>query len=164
MFSVGSHPPLAKSEMDPIMNQTTLDRYKQYVIANYTRYPVCLVRGEGSHVWDDEGRRYLGLKRHLILSSVSYLFLAQVRQEWAGEKPTADGVPTAHGDGGAGALVVAGAAGLGTSAGEDGREDQEKATEQRPRAPKPHESDAPEVERVRHSTYSVASEQLELAL
>ena len=41
------------------MNQSTLDRYKDYVIANYTRYPVCLVRGEGSRVWDDEGKRYL---------------------------------------------------------------------------------------------------------
>ncbi len=32
---------------------------KQYVIGNYTRYPVCLVRGEGSWVWDAEGNRYL---------------------------------------------------------------------------------------------------------
>jgi predicted acetylornithine/succinylornithine family transaminase len=43
------------------MNQATQERYKQYVIANYTRYPVCLVRGEGSVVYDDEGRRYLDL-------------------------------------------------------------------------------------------------------
>ena len=28
-----------------------------------------------------EGRRYLGLKRHMLLSAVSYLFLARVRQE-----------------------------------------------------------------------------------
>ena len=41
------------------MNPATLERYKQYVIGNYTRYPVCLVRGEGSRVWDDEGKRYL---------------------------------------------------------------------------------------------------------
>lgn len=41
------------------MNSSTLERYKHYVIANYTRYPVCLVRGEGSRVWDDEGRQYL---------------------------------------------------------------------------------------------------------
>jgi SRSO17 transposase len=54
-----------------------------------------------------EGRRYLGLKRHLILSSVSYLFLAQVRQEWLGEKTGTDRVPIAHSDGGVGALVVA---------------------------------------------------------
>ena len=41
------------------MKQATLDRYKSFVIANYTRYPVCLVRGEGSRVWDDEGKGYL---------------------------------------------------------------------------------------------------------
>jgi SRSO17 transposase len=34
-----------------------------------------------------EGRRYLGLKRHLALSAVSYLFLARTRQELRGEKP-----------------------------------------------------------------------------
>lgn len=45
-----------------------------------------------------EGRRYLGLKRHVVLSAVSYLFLAGTRQEW-GEKPGVDGVPTAHGGG-----------------------------------------------------------------
>src|SRR5580700_7444502 len=43
------------------MNPVTLDRFKKYVIGNYTRYPVCLVRGEGSQVWDDEGKRYLDL-------------------------------------------------------------------------------------------------------
>src|SRR3712207_4574115 len=32
---------------------------KKYVVGNYTRYPVCLVRGEGSWVWDAEGNRYL---------------------------------------------------------------------------------------------------------
>lgn len=32
---------------------------KQHVIGNYTRYPVCLVRGDGSWVWDAEGNRYL---------------------------------------------------------------------------------------------------------
>ncbi|MBY0523726.1 MAG: aspartate aminotransferase family protein [Gemmataceae bacterium] len=41
------------------MNQKTLDLFKQHVIPNYTRYPVCLVRGEGSYIWDDEGTRYL---------------------------------------------------------------------------------------------------------
>ena len=41
------------------MNPATLDLYQQYVIGNYTRYPVCLVRGEGSYVWDDAGTRYL---------------------------------------------------------------------------------------------------------
>ena len=39
----------------------TLELFEQYVIPNYTRYPVNLVRGEGSHVWDSEGNRFLDL-------------------------------------------------------------------------------------------------------
>jgi predicted acetylornithine/succinylornithine family transaminase len=38
-----------------------IETFAQYVIPNYTRYPVCLVRGEGSWVWDAEGNRYLDL-------------------------------------------------------------------------------------------------------
>jgi predicted acetylornithine/succinylornithine family transaminase len=39
----------------------TVELFKKYVIGNYTRYPVNLVRGEGSLVWDSEGNRYLDL-------------------------------------------------------------------------------------------------------
>lgn len=35
--------------------------FKRYVVPNYNRYPICLTRGEGSYVWDSEGRRYLDL-------------------------------------------------------------------------------------------------------
>jgi acetylornithine/N-succinyldiaminopimelate aminotransferase len=35
--------------------------FNRHVIGNYTRYPVCLARGEGSYVWDAEGNRYLDL-------------------------------------------------------------------------------------------------------
>jgi len=42
-------------------SQDTIAQFEKYVIPNYGRYPVCLVRGEGSHVWDAEGRRYLDL-------------------------------------------------------------------------------------------------------
>jgi acetylornithine/N-succinyldiaminopimelate aminotransferase len=40
-------------------SQQIIDIAKKYVIGNYTRYPVCLVRGDGSWVWDAEGNRYL---------------------------------------------------------------------------------------------------------
>jgi predicted acetylornithine/succinylornithine family transaminase len=33
--------------------------FDEYVIANYRRAPVCLVRGEGSYIYDAEGKRYL---------------------------------------------------------------------------------------------------------
>lgn len=36
-----------------------IEIFKTYVVGNYTRYPTCLVRGEGSEVWDAEGNRYL---------------------------------------------------------------------------------------------------------
>jgi SRSO17 transposase len=52
-----------------------------------------------------EGRRYLGLKRHLIISAVSYLFLARVRQDWAKKKSGDHRLPIAHGDGGPGSLM-----------------------------------------------------------
>jgi SRSO17 transposase len=54
-----------------------------------------------------EGRRYLGLKRHLTLSAVSYLFLARTRQDFGGENPRADGMPSTHGPGGVDPLLVA---------------------------------------------------------
>ena len=37
----------------------TMDQFDRHVIANYRRFPVCLVRGEGSWIWDAEGHRYL---------------------------------------------------------------------------------------------------------
>jgi SRSO17 transposase len=54
-----------------------------------------------------EGRRWRGLKRHLILTSVSYLFLARVRKQLGGKKSGPDRVPSARRGGGAGAELVA---------------------------------------------------------
>jgi acetylornithine/N-succinyldiaminopimelate aminotransferase len=42
-------------------SQKTIERFQKYVIPNYTRYPISLVHGEGSYVWDAEGKRYLDL-------------------------------------------------------------------------------------------------------
>jgi SRSO17 transposase len=54
-----------------------------------------------------EGRLYQGLKRHMIISAVSHLFLAKVHQDLRGEKPGVDGVPGTHSDGGRGEEFVA---------------------------------------------------------
>src|SRR5262245_706033 len=40
-------------------SQQTIELFSKYVIGNYTRFPVNLVRGEGSLVWDAEGNRYI---------------------------------------------------------------------------------------------------------
>ena len=42
-------------------SEETVKLFQKYVIPNYGRFPVALARGEGSHVWDCEGNRYLDL-------------------------------------------------------------------------------------------------------
>jgi acetylornithine/N-succinyldiaminopimelate aminotransferase len=42
-----------------LSSSETIELFKKYVVPNYGRYPVSLVRGEGSYVWDAEGNRYL---------------------------------------------------------------------------------------------------------
>ena len=54
-----------------------------------------------------EVRKFQSIRRHLILSGVSYLFLAEFHQEHRGGKPGPDDLPGAHGDGVAGATLDA---------------------------------------------------------
>lgn len=49
------------SNLEALSSQQTVELFKQYVIPNYGRYSVNLVRGEGSWIWDAEGNRYLDL-------------------------------------------------------------------------------------------------------
>ena len=49
------------STATPLDSRSTIELFDDYVIPNYRRYPVSLVRGEGSRVWDAEGREYLDL-------------------------------------------------------------------------------------------------------
>jgi SRSO17 transposase len=76
----------------------------------FQRYHVerCFEEEKGELGMDHfEVRNYTSLKRHLLLTAVSHLFLAKVRQKWRGEKSAPDGLPTSPGDRGAGALAVA---------------------------------------------------------
>jgi SRSO17 transposase len=58
----------------------------------------CFEDGKGEVGLDHwEGRRWLGLKRHLILTTVSYLFLAKACQRLRGEKSGMDRLPGACG-------------------------------------------------------------------
>ncbi len=42
-------------------SEETVQLFDQFVVPNYGRFPVSLVRGEGSYVWDSEGNRYLDM-------------------------------------------------------------------------------------------------------
>jgi predicted acetylornithine/succinylornithine family transaminase len=42
-------------------SKEVISLYEKYVIANYTKLPIVFVRGQGSWLWDAEGRKYLDL-------------------------------------------------------------------------------------------------------
>ena len=46
---------------DSLSSADTIERFTRFVVPNYGRYPVNLVRGQGSRVWDAEGNDYLDL-------------------------------------------------------------------------------------------------------
>jgi SRSO17 transposase len=98
-----------------------------------------------------EGRRYLGLKRHMILSCVSYLFLSRVRSKW-GEKPAgADGLPTTHGDGRADSLLGIEVASIErTDSGKGSEEDRIRATTKRGNPKEPLQASTSHITRARH--------------
>ncbi|MGB2610002.1 MAG: aminotransferase class III-fold pyridoxal phosphate-dependent enzyme, partial [Isosphaeraceae bacterium] len=50
---------MAHAQLAHQSSQDTIAQFARYIIPNYRRFPVCLVRGEGSWVWDAEGHRYL---------------------------------------------------------------------------------------------------------
>ena len=101
-----------------------------------------------------EGRRYRGLKRHLTLSAVSYLFLAQVREDWRGEKLRADRVPVAYGDGGTCADVVFEELdNEREGVGQGGTQDRLSPAAQCQRPQEPHQNDTTKTTRIGHQAY-----------
>ena len=49
-----------------------IELYNKYVISNYTRNPVVMVKGEGVYVWDSDGKRYLDLFSGWAVSSLGH--------------------------------------------------------------------------------------------
>ncbi len=50
----------------------------EFVAATYGRFPVCLVRGQGALVWDDEGKEYIDLGTGIAVNTFGY-----ADEEWA---------------------------------------------------------------------------------
>jgi SRSO17 transposase len=107
-----------------------------------------------------EGRRYQGLKRHLILSCVSYLFLSRMRQEFGGEKPGVDGVPDPHRSGSVDSVLVVEPVPAEGVAGANFGRDQTGAAPQRRDAEEPHQANTAKAARVRYQTHRLAPLQM----
>lgn len=100
-----------------------------------------------------EGRRYQGLKRHLILSCVSFLFLSRMREEFGGGKSGVDGVPGAYSDSGIDPELVAGATPIEEVVGTNCGGDRANAEEKCGGLQEPHQGDTKEVTSGRHQTH-----------
>ena len=67
-----------------LSTQETIEMFDKYVVANYGRLPVVLVRGEGSYVWDADGKRYLDLFSGWAVTSLGHChpkLVAAVREQ-----------------------------------------------------------------------------------
>ena len=84
-----------------------------------------------------EGRRYLGLKRHLILSSLSFLFLAKAHQQLRKKNTGTDCLPSSHCVGGHDPVLVVARVGQSTvvGAGHVGNSIRSTAQRQSPQEP-----------------------------
>jgi SRSO17 transposase len=107
---------VARNVLDPseikffVSNASSETSVGTILLAAFSRWRVerCFEDDKGEVGLDHyEGRRYPGLKRHLILSSISYLFLAETNQRLGKKKSRMDGLPSPHGGVGVDSLVVA---------------------------------------------------------
>jgi SRSO17 transposase len=113
---MGLHLIVARNVLDPteikffVSNAPPETSVQTMLLAAFSRWHVerCFEDQKqevGLDQW--EGRRWRGLKRHLILTSVSYLFLARVKRQFRGEKSGPDDQPSACGGGRVSPMLVA---------------------------------------------------------
>jgi len=48
----------------------TIKNGEKYVMNTYSRYPLCIVRGEGMYLWDDAGKKYLDFVAGIAVNSL----------------------------------------------------------------------------------------------
>ena len=89
-----------------------------------------------------EVRNYKSLRRHLIITAVSHLFLAKVHQLWRGEKAGVDGLPSSHSFFSTGSVFMADRSGKGKVAGRNGRNYRRNTTAYSSFSPLPRKEEA----------------------
>ncbi|HAV64765.1 MAG TPA: aspartate aminotransferase family protein, partial [Verrucomicrobiales bacterium] len=64
---VSSPPPLVQNEQQQI-----LELFEKYVVPSYGRFELVFKRGEGSHLWDARGKRYLDLGGGIAVTALGH--------------------------------------------------------------------------------------------
>ena len=65
-------PTSAQTEQEISVASTAMELEKQYLLQNYARYPILLVRGRGAYVYDSAGKRYLDLITGIGVSALGH--------------------------------------------------------------------------------------------
>jgi acetylornithine/N-succinyldiaminopimelate aminotransferase len=60
-------------------SQQIIDQFTRYVVPTYARFPLVLVKGKGSRVWDAEGREYLDFGGGIAVTSLGHSHPALVQ-------------------------------------------------------------------------------------
>jgi SRSO17 transposase len=148
----GWHLVVARNVLDPttlkffVSNASPDTSVSAILLAAFSRWRVerCFEDGKGEVGLDHyEGRRYPGLKRHLILSAISYLYLAKTKQRLGEKKIRVNRLPGAYRHLGRDPIVVDEPARIGEVAGEHRRRDPAGATPRSMRSPLPHQANSP---------------------
>src|ERR1017187_6727406 len=77
------------SALPPVVDdsaQATMDLERQYLLQNYTRYPLVIARGKGCYVYDTAGRRYLDFLSGIGVNALGHAHprIVKVIREQAG--------------------------------------------------------------------------------
>jgi SRSO17 transposase len=156
------HLVIARNVMDPsevkffVSNAPASTPVQKLLLVGFSRWRVerCFEDQKGEIGLDHfEGRRYQGLKRHMILSCVSYLFLSRMRREFGKKKSGVDRVPSAYGAGGFDSELVVEPASLEEAPGPDCPRTAEDARTNCRSSQEPHQGDATKASRIRHQTH-----------
>ena len=54
------------------MNNKILEDNSKYIISNYSRYPISIVNGEGSYVYDSESKKYLDFISGIAVNNLGH--------------------------------------------------------------------------------------------
>ena len=71
----------------PTQQPSTAELYARHVVPTYGRFPLCLARGKGARVWDEDGREYLDFTSGIAVNALghSHPALQKAIAEQAGE-------------------------------------------------------------------------------
>ena len=71
----------------PTEQPSTAELYARHVVPTYGRFPLCLARGKGARVWDEDGREYLDFTSGIAVNAIGHAHAALQKAiaEQAGE-------------------------------------------------------------------------------